>query len=155
MDLMIEEVESPIGVIMVALGSNKLYAVEFSDCSERLRASLAARFGAAPLRSSPRQGDLSMRIKAYFDGDLQALAPIPVDAGGTQFQQRVWTEVRRIAPGATRSYGEVAALLGCPLAARAVGLANAKNPVCLVIPCHRVIGSGGALTGYAGGIERK
>ena len=95
------------------------------------------------------------RLARYFDGRLDAIDDLPVDPGGTPFQRRVWSALRRLPCGATRSYGALAAGLGKPAASRAVGLANGANPIAIVIPCHRVIGSDGALTGYAGGIARK
>src|SRR5439155_26921038 len=95
------------------------------------------------------------RLRRYLDGELHALDDIDVDLGGTPFQQRVWAALRKIPVGVTRSYGELARAIGKPAAVRAVGLANGKNPVSLVVPCHRVIGSDGKLVGYGGGIERK
>ncbi|HEX7389242.1 MAG TPA: methylated-DNA--[protein]-cysteine S-methyltransferase, partial [Acidiphilium sp.] len=95
------------------------------------------------------------RLNAYFAGDLAAVDTITVRAAGTGFQHRVWTALRTIPPGTTTSYGELAARLGVPKASRAVGLANGANPISIVVPCHRVIGADGRLTGYGGGIERK
>ena len=94
-------------------------------------------------------------LVAYFAGDIDALDAITVAPEGTAFRQRVWKELREIRAGTTVSYGELAARVGAPGAARAVGTANATNPVCLVIPCHRVVRAGGALGGYGFGIERK
>ncbi len=82
-------------------------------------------------------------------------AHVVVDTGGTEFQRRVWAELRAIPPGSTRTYGELAARLGGPNASRAVGLANSQNPLSIVVPCHRLVGSDGSLTGYAGGLARK
>ncbi|WP_437980804.1 methylated-DNA--[protein]-cysteine S-methyltransferase [Sorangium sp. So ce117] len=155
MDLSLDEVESPVGVILLAAGGGAIHALDFADHAQRLRGSLEARYGAVALHGAADPGGFSSRMKAYLCGDLAALSDIPVEPGGTAFQRRVWAEVRRIPPGATRAYGEVAASLGQPSASRAVGLANGRNPVCLIIPCHRVIGAGGELTGYAGGLERK
>ncbi|KYG11005.1 cysteine methyltransferase [Sorangium cellulosum] len=155
MDLLLDEVESPLGAMLLAAGGGAVHALEFADRAPRLRASLAARYGAVALRGAADPHGLSGRLTAYWRGDLGALSGMPVEPGGTPFQRRVWAEVQRIPPGATRSYGEVAALLGQPSASRAVGLANGRNPVCLIIPCHRVVGARGELTGYAGGIERK
>ncbi|WP_437996532.1 methylated-DNA--[protein]-cysteine S-methyltransferase [Sorangium sp. So ce185] len=155
MDLLLDEVESPLGAMLLAAGGGAVHALEFADRAPRLRASLAARYGAVTLRSAADPHGLSGRLRAYWRGDLGALSGMPVEPGGTPFQRRVWAEVQRIPPGATRSYGEVAALLGQPSASRAVGLANGRNPVCLIIPCHRVVGARGELTGYAGGLERK
>jgi methylated-DNA-[protein]-cysteine S-methyltransferase len=99
--------------------------------------------------------DLEERLQAYFAGDVSALESIPVDPEGTRFERRVWRTLQRIPAGKTLTYGEIARKLGSPNAARAVGGACGRNPIVLVIPCHRVIGSNGSLTGFGGGIERK
>jgi methylated-DNA-[protein]-cysteine S-methyltransferase len=91
----------------------------------------------------------------YFLGDLSAINSIPVTTGGTSFQRDVWAELRTIQAGTTLSYGALARQLGRPKSARAVGLANGANPVSIVVPCHRLVGADGSLTGYAGGISRK
>ncbi|MFB7511663.1 methylated-DNA--[protein]-cysteine S-methyltransferase [Streptomyces sp. NPDC056144] len=103
----------------------------------------------------PRPFDETVRqLDAYFAGELTEF-DLPLHLVGTPFQLRVWEELRRIPYGETRTYGELAEALGNPAASRAVGLANGKNPVSIVVPCHRVIGSGGSLTGYGGGLARK
>jgi len=94
-------------------------------------------------------------ISDYFLGDLCAINSIPVTTGGTSFQREVWAALRTIQAGTTLSYGALARQLGRPKSVRAVGLANAANPVAIVVPCHRVIGTDGSLTGYGGGISRK
>ena len=95
------------------------------------------------------------QLAAYFAGQRMAF-DLPLDLrGGTAFQQRVWQALREIAPGGTTSYGALSARIGQPAAVRAVGAAVGRNPVCIVVPCHRVIGTNGSLTGYAGGLERK
>jgi methylated-DNA-[protein]-cysteine S-methyltransferase len=94
-------------------------------------------------------------LEAYFAGDLAALDGVTTRTAGTEFQQQVWAALRTIPVGATASYGEIAAQIGQKGAARAVGAANNRNPVAIVIPCHRVIGANGALVGYGGGLERK
>jgi methylated-DNA-[protein]-cysteine S-methyltransferase len=94
------------------------------------------------------------QLAAYFGGELTEF-DLPVTAAGTPFQQRVWGALRRIPYGETRSYGQVATEIGNPAASRAVGAANGRNPVSIVVPCHRVIGSTGRLTGYAGGLTTK
>lgn len=94
------------------------------------------------------------QLEAYFDGTLTTF-DLPLAARGTAFQERVWAALRDIPYGTTSSYGELAAAIGRPAASRAVGLANGRNPVSIVVPCHRVVGAGGALTGYGGGLERK
>jgi methylated-DNA-[protein]-cysteine S-methyltransferase len=94
------------------------------------------------------------QLEAYFAGELTAFE-LPLAPAGTAFDRRVWAAVAAIPHGSTASYGELAAQLGAPGAARAVGAANGRNPIAIVIPCHRVIGAGGALTGYAYGVQRK
>lgn len=94
------------------------------------------------------------QLKAYFAGDLRDF-DLPLAAAGTPFQQRVWRALRDIPYGETISYGELARRIGQPTASRAVGLANGQNPISIVVPCHRVIGANGSLTGYGGGLERK
>jgi methylated-DNA-[protein]-cysteine S-methyltransferase len=150
MDLLLDVLESPLGPVALASDGRALVALEFCAPGQ-LEARLRARLGAAA--ADPL--GLATRARAYFDGDLGALALVPVDGGGTPFQRRVWAALREIPAGATRSYGEIAARLRAPGASRAVGLANGRNPVAIAVPCHRVIGAGGSLTGYAGGLERK
>jgi len=94
------------------------------------------------------------QLAAYFDGTLRQF-DLPLAPGGTPFQQQVWAALREVPYGSTCTYAELAAAVGRPTAVRAVGAANGRNPICLVVPCHRVVGTDGALTGYAGGLERK
>jgi methylated-DNA-[protein]-cysteine S-methyltransferase len=116
---------------------------------------LALGFGSTGMEGPLGKSEAAERVRAYFAGDVHALEAIEVAPEGTPFQQRVWALLRTIPVGETRSYGEVARAIGHPSAVRAVARANAQNPVALVIPCHRVIGSDGKLTGYAGGLPRK
>ncbi|MFF9622724.1 methylated-DNA--[protein]-cysteine S-methyltransferase [Streptomyces griseosporeus] len=94
------------------------------------------------------------QLEAYFAGDLKEFT-LELCLNGTPFQRRVWDELRTIPYGERRTYGELAAALGNPAASRAVGLANGKNPIGIIVPCHRVVGADGSLTGYGGGLERK
>lgn len=96
-------------------------------------------------------------LERYFQGQVlpQALDELPLDPQGSAFQQQVWQALRAIPSGHSRSYGQLAAQLGRPQAARAVGAAVGRNPISILIPCHRVLGVGGQLTGYAGGLARK
>ena len=103
---------------------------------------------AAPFPEAKRQ------LEAYFAGQLTEF-DLPLAPVGTDFQRRVWDELRRIPYGQTISYGELARRIGNPNASRAVGLANGRNPFSIIVPCHRVVGSGGKLVGYAGGMTRK
>jgi methylated-DNA-[protein]-cysteine S-methyltransferase len=107
------------------------------------------------LTPASNPGGLSSALRAYFDGDLAAIDGLPVAASGTAFQTAVWRALRDIPRGETRSYSQLARQIGHPSAVRAVGLANGSNPIGVVVPCHRVIGADGSLTGYGGGIERK
>jgi methylated-DNA-[protein]-cysteine S-methyltransferase len=116
---------------------------------------LALGFGSTGVKAPLGGSEAAERVRAYLAGDVHALEAIEVAPEGTPFQQRVWAALRTIPVGETRSYGEVARVIGRPSAVRAVAQANAQNPVALVIPCHRVIGSDGKLTGYAGGLPRK
>ena len=94
------------------------------------------------------------QLDAYFAGTLTDFT-VEIDLQGTEFQRRVWQALLTIPFGETRSYGEIAELIGAPGAARAVGLANGHNPIAIIVPCHRVIGASGSLTGYGGGLDRK
>ncbi|MBV9266742.1 MAG: methylated-DNA--[protein]-cysteine S-methyltransferase, partial [Acidobacteriaceae bacterium] len=94
-------------------------------------------------------------VSRYFSGELEAINALPVRTAGTPFQREVWRTLREIPCGTTISYAQLAVRIGRPSAVRAVGLANGSNPIAIVVPCHRVIGSDGSLSGYGGGIERK
>jgi methylated-DNA-[protein]-cysteine S-methyltransferase len=151
-------IPSPLGNILLATdpATRAVCALDFDDCQERMERLLDLRFGhACELVPTLDPGGHTDAIRSYFSGHLDALAELPVDTGGTEFQQAVWRELRRIPAGHTRSYAEVANAIGRPAATRAVGAANGRNPVALIIPCHRVVGADGALTGYAGGLSRK
>ncbi|MWL74189.1 methylated-DNA--[protein]-cysteine S-methyltransferase, partial [Escherichia coli] len=100
-------------------------------------------------------GGLSDKLTAWFEGELSIIDDLPTATAGTPFQREVWKALRQIPCGQVMHYGQLAALLGRPGAARAVGAANGSNPVSIVVPCHRVIGRNGTLTGYAGGVQRK
>ena len=144
------EVDSPIGPLRLVARGEALRAIEFSPWPPADVEVVGERRDDVPvLRRTAEQ------LAAYFSGDLREF-DLPLDPGGTPFQQRVWAELARIGYGTTSSYGEVARRLGMTNAAsRAVGLANGRNPIPVVVPCHRVIGADGRLTGYAGGLERK
>ncbi len=155
MTLEIAEFHSPIGTIVLAVRDGTLTALVFAEGWPDRRARLVKRFGDVELRRAADPAGVSGRLAAYFAGDLGALDAIPVDPGGTPFQRRVWAALRTIPAGETVSYQTLARRIGAPTAVRAVGAANGDNPVGIVVPCHRVIGADGSLTGYAGGIERK
>jgi methylated-DNA-[protein]-cysteine S-methyltransferase len=133
--------DSPVGRLTISVDAGVLRAIEFGG--ER-----------AGLKTGP-SNHLLDRLRAYFDGDLEALDAIPVDPHGTPFQRDVWRMLQRIPAGRTWSYMQLARAVGRPDAVRAVGAANGANPIPIVIPCHRVIGADGRLVGYGGGLDRK
>jgi methylated-DNA-[protein]-cysteine S-methyltransferase len=150
-----DQLESPIGSILLAVEGGQLCALEFADSETRFAASLRRRYGSVSLHAAADPCEFSSRLRAYFAGELHTIDGIAVCTGGTSFQQQVWAALRAIPPGTTRSYGALAAQLGNPAAARAVGAANGRNPISIVIPCHRLIGSDGRLVKYGGGMDRK
>ncbi|HEX4595075.1 MAG TPA: methylated-DNA--[protein]-cysteine S-methyltransferase [Bryobacteraceae bacterium] len=150
-----DEFESPIGRILFASDEQGICALDYADYETRMQDLLSRRFGSFEFRRGCDPCQLKPRLHSYFDGELRAVDDTPVSMGGSPFQQQVWIALRAIPVGHTRTYGELAAQLGRSQAARAVGHANALNPVAIVVPCHRVIGASSALTGYAGGLARK
>ena len=158
MRLLLDRVLSPIGPLLVVTDDEgALRALDFHDYESRLRRLVRLHYGAGhdTLEAGRVPGAISDRLDAFFGGALEAIDAIPVATRGTDFQRRVWTALRAIPAGTTTSYGALARTLGAPTASRAVGLANGSNPVVIVVPCHRVIGADGSLTGYGGGIARK
>jgi methylated-DNA-[protein]-cysteine S-methyltransferase len=150
-----EIINSPIGKIQIVVADGKLCALDFEDHEQRMHKLLARYRGEYQFRRGTDGNGVAQRMHAYFDGDLTAIDGIEVETGGTEFQQQCWQALRTIAAGTTASYGEQAMRIGKPKAVRAVGLANGSNPVAIVVPCHRVIGANGTLTGYGGGLWRK
>ena len=154
--LMLEHMSSPIGTIkLVADETGTLRVLDFDDYEARMLKLLRLHYGDATLERGAVPAFIRQAVAAYFDGDLNALAPIPCATAGTEFQRSVWAMLRTIPASTTWSYGELARRLGMPGASRAVGLANGANPIGIVVPCHRVIGASGKLTGYGGGLHRK
>jgi methylated-DNA-[protein]-cysteine S-methyltransferase len=154
MKLLTCRIESPLGIILLVADDDCLCALDFADRESRMMKLLHKRYDSFDLVES-KIPDFSSKIRAYLDGDYGSLEDIPLNAGGTDFQQLVWQNLRKISVGTTASYGQIAANLGKPTAARAVGMANSLNPIGIVVPCHRVIGANAKLTGYAGGLDRK
>jgi methylated-DNA-[protein]-cysteine S-methyltransferase len=147
-------IRTPIGELVAAARQDALLALEFADGRADPLEALCHRLGAFETREGDPIG-LSRRFDAYLAGELDALDAVPVEPGGTPFQQAVWAELRRIRPGKTVSYADLAQSIGAPGASRAVGAANGSNPIAIVIPCHRVVRSDGSLGGYGGGMDRK
>jgi methylated-DNA-[protein]-cysteine S-methyltransferase len=153
-----DRISTPIGeLLIVADREGSLRAIDWTDYEVRMRRFLRLHYGAEgfALEAARNQHGLSQAISRYFAGETTAIDNLPVATAGTPFQREVWQALRTIPCGATLSYGELARRIGRPAAVRAVGLANGSNPIGVVVPCHRVIGANGALTGYGGGIERK
>ena len=155
--LYIEAIPTPVGEgRLVTDGEGNLRAFDWASHEARMHLLLRRQYRTAPsLEAGHAPQGIKQAFEAYFAGDLDALIPIAWRTGGTEFQRKVWTALCAIPAGQTESYGQLAARIGLPKAVRAVGLANGANPVGVVVPCHRVIGANGSLTGYGGGIERK
>lgn len=155
---LIDRIDTPIGeMLIVADNDGNLRAADWTDHEARMGRLLRLHYGEGGFRLEPARNPngLTDAISSYFAGELAAIDILPVQTAGTAFQREVWRALRKITRGTTISYAELAGQIGRPTAVRAVGLANGSNPVGVVVPCHRVIGSNGLLTGYGGGIERK
>jgi methylated-DNA-[protein]-cysteine S-methyltransferase len=146
---------SPVGTLTVAAHGNRLCLLHFGADDAALRRMLARWYPDSPVEAHPDPAGAVSALDQYFRGDLAALDGVAVELNGTPFQHRVWNTLRTVRAGRTVSYSDLARAVGAPAAVRAVGAANGANPVALVVPCHRVIGSDGSLTGYGGGLERK
>jgi len=155
MTLLVTEIASPPGAIVFARRGEALCALCFKDYWPSMLRELERRFGPVAIRRDPDGGAPGRALRRYFEGDFEAFEGVGVDTAGTPFQERVWSRLRKIPPGHTVSYAELARSIGRPSAVRAVAGANGRNPVSLVIPCHRVIASDGGLGGYGGGLDRK
>lgn len=147
---------SPMGEMTFATQDNSVVAMMFSDLWADWEQMFAKRVGPLDFIDNANAPSwLSQPFTDYFAGNLAAVHQVPVTLYGTDFQQKVWAGLAKIPPGETWSYGQLAKHVGSPKGSRAVGAACGKNPVSLIIPCHRAVGGNGALTGFAGGIERK
>jgi methylated-DNA-[protein]-cysteine S-methyltransferase len=154
----IERLPTPCGGMLVLTDhEGNLRVLDWEDHEARMHRFLRLYYGDNNVRLEARHSASRVReaLEAYLAGDLQAIDTVPVKTGGTPFQREVWAALRTIPAGRTVSYGALAAQLNRPNAMRAVGVANGANPICVVVPCHRVIGADGSLTGYGGGLERK
>lgn len=146
--------QSPIGDIVIVADAGRLCYLDFADNSARMEKILRARYGAFNLTAQV-MSDARARLDDYFCGDWHAFDDIDISPAGTDFQCQVWRQLRTIPPGEAISYCELAAAVDRPKAVRAAGGANARNPLAIIIPCHRVIAADGSLGGYAGGVARK
>jgi methylated-DNA-[protein]-cysteine S-methyltransferase len=141
-------VSTPLGRVLVVIADEHLVGLYF-DGHERTPA-----LEGVPHRETDMLGQVRAQLEEYFAGTRETFE-IPLEPEGTPFQREVWTALVAIPPGTTATYGEIAQQIGRPQAARAVGAANGGNPISIVIPCHRLVGASGGLTGYGWGIERK
>ena len=148
---------SPVGLLFLARTDQGLRYLQFME-KKSLKRMIAARSDIAPeAKWEPSLLDLKPvveQLDAYFNGMLHVF-DVPLDAVGSDFQKKVWAALSQIPFGKTRSYGEIAKAIRQPKASRAVGLANNLNPIAIIVPCHRVIGANGSMTGYGGGLPRK
>jgi methylated-DNA-[protein]-cysteine S-methyltransferase len=147
-------IETPLGPAHALARDGKLCALQLAATPPR-SSSLLARLDLTRNRPAFDRAGIRAALAAYFRGDLAAVDDIEVDPEGTPFQRRVWAALRTIPAGETTSYGALARSLGMPNASRAVGAANGANPLPIVVPCHRVIGKDGSLTGFGGGLGTK
>jgi methylated-DNA-[protein]-cysteine S-methyltransferase len=134
-------VDTPIGPLLLSTAGGRLSGVTFADTAE-------------PRSREPVLLEAEAQLRAYFAGELERF-DLPLAPRGTPFQLSVWDALLEIPYGSTTTYSELAAAIGRPSACRAVGAANGRNPLAVIVPCHRVIGAAGGLTGYGGGVERK
>ncbi len=154
----VEQLATPTGPILIVTDAEqRLRGVDWLDHEHRLRQLLARYYGPDGVQLQPAAGasQAGRALAAYFAGETDALAGLPTATNGTAFQRLVWAALRTIPVGRSLSYSALAARIGRPSAVRAVGLANGANPISIVVPCHRVIGANGSLTGFGGGVERK
>jgi methylated-DNA-[protein]-cysteine S-methyltransferase len=154
----IERVQAPTGtMLLVTDEQGDLRALDWEDYEARMQQLLRLHYGEGRTRLQTRSGasDASRALEAYYGGALAAIDGLTIQMGGTHFQREVWAALRTIPVGQTTTYGRLAAQIGRHKAVRAVGMANGANPISIVVPCHRVIGANGSLTGYGGGLERK
>jgi methylated-DNA-[protein]-cysteine S-methyltransferase len=158
LQLFVARLPSPIGALRLIWDEEaRVRALDFDDYEPRMHHLLGLHYGKVRLQliDTPAPAAIAGRLDSYFEGTLSALDDVGVACGGSPFQKDVWKALRQIPAGTTMSYGALAKAIGRPAAVRAVGAANGANPIAIIVPCHRVIGANGTLTGYGGGIERK
>ncbi|HEY5347501.1 MAG TPA: methylated-DNA--[protein]-cysteine S-methyltransferase [Rhizomicrobium sp.] len=151
-EIFFDQVQTPTGEMLLAAdGKGNLLRLLWNDSEAKLR----RHYEGTVIRKRRDPFGLSSALRDYMKGETGIIDTLPVTFAGSDFQNKVWRALRAIPSGTTSSYGELATRIGIPGAARAVGLANGANPVCVVVPCHRVIGANGSLTGFGGGLNRK
>lgn len=151
----IATIETPIGDLTLAARDRRVCLLHFGASDPIVRGALRRWYPDEPVELHADAAGARACLHAYFDGTLDALDTISVELNGTPFQKRVWEHLRSIRAGTTAAYADVARAISAPSAIRAVGAANGANPIAVIVPCHRVIGTNGTLTGYGGGLDRK
>ena len=146
---------APFAEVLIAVDGEQLAALDFAGYEARMEHLLTRHYGSFRLTQKSNPCGFSACLRSYLNGELEAVDTIPVNTGGTEFQRAAWQALRTIPAGKTATYAEQARRVGRPRASRAVGAANGQNPVAIVLPCHRVVGASGSLTGYAGGVSTK
>lgn len=146
---------TPLGALEVAVHEGALVLLKFDDRWATGVDDLARRFPDAEVIATDDPGGVVSTLRAYFDGNVRAIDDVRVDVAGTPFQEAVWKALRDVPAGETTTYGEIARRIGAPKAVRAVGTAVGKNPVGVVVPCHRIVPSSGGIGSYGGGVDRK
>ena len=148
-------IDTPVGPLTVAARDGRVCLLHFDANERSARAALSRWYPGEKVTLSKDPGAVHETLQRYFAGEIDLLDTIPVEMNGTDFQKRVWTALRRVKAGQTASYGTLARRIGAAHAVRAVGAANGANPVAIIVPCPRIIGADGTLTGYGGGLRRK
>lgn len=154
--LSLDRLRSPLGeILLVTDETGVVRALDFHDYAPRMARLLRLHYGDLSPQDSAAPATVRQSLADYFDGQMDALLAISWGTGGTAFQRRVWTALLDVPAGSTSTYAALAARIDKPAAVRAVGAANGANPIAILVPCHRLVGVNGSLTGYAGGLERK
>jgi methylated-DNA-[protein]-cysteine S-methyltransferase len=151
----ITTLDSPIGRLTLASRDNRVCLLHFGADDPSVRRTLQRWYPAESIEPHPDPAGAATHLGEYFAGRLDAVDAIDVELNGTPFQKRVWAALRTVRAGRTAAYAEIARAIAAPSAVRAVGAANGANPVAVIVPCHRIIGTNGSLTGYGGGLDRK
>jgi methylated-DNA-[protein]-cysteine S-methyltransferase len=151
----IATVSSPIGRLTIGARQDRVCLLYFGEADEAVHGALQRWYPGTAIRPHADPAGAATLVRSYFDGQLDALDALPLELNGTAFQKRVWDALRRVRAGTTSTYADLARAIAAPTAVRAVGAANGANPIAVIVPCHRIIGTSGSLTGYGGGLDRK
>jgi methylated-DNA-[protein]-cysteine S-methyltransferase len=147
--------DSPVGALTVAAHGARVCLLHFGEDGPGPRTMLQRWYGREGIERHDDPAGAVTALRDYFAGSLATLDRVEVEMNGTPFQTRVWDALRTVKCGTTASYSAIARAIGLPAAVRAVGAANGANPVAVIVPCHRIVGANGSLTGYGGGLDRK